>query len=136
MARTWTHQFVVYRLTECDSNIQDARGSSRGRRCSWSAHPGNFTLESVWNNQEEAEKEIERLIEFNKFHKQPNIQYYLCSVKKFLGKKELLLALCEKFIKEQDITCSETIYQMDNVIQNAYEFIEGIADIVGYAKVK
>lgn len=36
------------------------------------------------------------------------------------------------FVEKQDITCAEAIYQTDNVIQNAYEFIERLADIVGY----
>lgn len=36
------------------------------------------------------------------------------------------------FIEKQDIACAEAIYQTDNVIQNAYEFIERLADIVGY----
>jgi hypothetical protein len=45
---------------------------------------------------------------------------------------EALLALCRKFIKDQRITCPETIAQTDRVIVNAYDFIEGICDIVGY----
>jgi hypothetical protein len=45
-----------------------------------------------------------------------------------------LLTLCELFIKEQRITCPETIAQSDRVIENAYEFIEAICDIVGYHK--
>jgi hypothetical protein len=44
-----------------------------------------------------------------------------------------LLKLCEEFIKEQRITCAETVYQTDRVIENAYEFIEQICEIVGYA---
>lgn len=44
-----------------------------------------------------------------------------------------LLAFAQKFIAEQSITCSETIYQTDRVIENAYEFIEGVCDIAGYA---
>ena len=36
------------------------------------------------------------------------------------------------FIEKQGITCAEAIYQTDRVIQNAYEFIERLADIVGY----
>ena len=36
------------------------------------------------------------------------------------------------FIEKQNINCAEAIYQTDNVIQNAYEFIERLADIVGY----
>ena len=36
------------------------------------------------------------------------------------------------FIRDNEITCAETIYQKDSVITNAYEFIEGICDIMGY----
>ena len=44
-----------------------------------------------------------------------------------------LLKLCQDFIKEQKITCPETVFQCDWVIENAYEFIEQICEIVGYA---
>ena len=40
--------------------------------------------------------------------------------------------LCIKFIEEQEISCPETIYQTDWVIENAYEFIEDICNEVGY----
>lgn len=33
---------------------------------------------------------------------------------------------------EQEITCPETIHQSDRVIENAYEFIEVLAEVVGY----
>lgn len=45
-----------------------------------------------------------------------------------------LFNLCKKFIEAQKISCPETIYQSDRVIENAYEFIEDICDIVGYIK--
>lgn len=41
---------------------------------------------------------------------------------------------CRKFIKDNKITCPETIYQMDHVIENAFDFIQKICDIVGYEK--
>ena len=47
--------------------------------------------------------------------------------------KDSLWNLCNKFIKDNDISCSETIYQTDRVITNAHEFIEKICDIVGYS---
>jgi hypothetical protein len=50
------------------------------------------------------------------------------------NKKIELWKLCEKFIEEQRISCPETIYQSDHVIQNAYEFIEKVAATVGYYK--
>lgn len=40
--------------------------------------------------------------------------------------------VCAKFIEQQKIGCPETIYQMDRVIENAYEFIQDICDEVGY----
>ena len=43
-----------------------------------------------------------------------------------------MLALCEKFIREQEISCPECVCQCDWVITNAYEFIENICTIVGY----
>lgn len=49
-----------------------------------------------------------------------------------MGKKEMLWNVCKKFIEEQEISCAETISQTDHVIENAYEFIEAVCDIVGY----
>lgn len=46
--------------------------------------------------------------------------------------KDALWDHAKKFISEQNIHRAETIYQTDRVIENAYEFIEGVADIVGY----
>lgn len=43
-----------------------------------------------------------------------------------------LWTACEEFIKENDITCAETIYQTDWVIENAYTLIAEICKIVGY----
>lgn len=43
-------------------------------------------------------------------------------------------AVIHNFIEEQDIHCAETIYQMDNVIENAYEFIQELVELVGYKK--
>lgn len=42
--------------------------------------------------------------------------------------------ICLEFIHKQRIHCPETIYQTDRVIENAYEFIEQICNIVGYVK--
>lgn len=39
---------------------------------------------------------------------------------------------CVKFIREQRIICPESVYQCDRVIEDAYEFIEGVANITGY----
>jgi hypothetical protein len=39
---------------------------------------------------------------------------------------------CMNFIEKQSIGAPETIHQCDWVIENAYEFIEGVCNIVGY----
>lgn len=45
---------------------------------------------------------------------------------------EAVLKATEEFIKAQRISCAEAVYQNDWVIENAYEFIEGLCDIAGY----
>lgn len=49
-----------------------------------------------------------------------------------LAEARKLWQLCEQFVQDQNIHCAETVYQSDRVIENAYEFIEQICDIVGY----
>lgn len=51
-----------------------------------------------------------------------------------LAQARALVELCENFVDHNNITCAETVYQMDHVIEHAYEFIEGVCDIVGYAE--
>lgn len=49
--------------------------------------------------------------------------------------KEEMVALwrrCNEFVEKQRISCPETIYQTDWIIENAYEFIEQICNVVGY----
>lgn len=43
-----------------------------------------------------------------------------------------LWKLCEGFIEKNKISCPESISQCDWVMENAYEFIEEVCDIVGY----
>ncbi len=43
-----------------------------------------------------------------------------------------LWQVCAQFIQAQNISCVETVYQTDRVIENAYEFIEQVCDVVGY----
>lgn len=45
---------------------------------------------------------------------------------------EELLATCQKFVTDNEISCAETIYQTDRVVENSFAFIEAICDIVGY----
>jgi len=49
--------------------------------------------------------------------------------------REKLWNVCKDFIEKQDINCPERIHQSDNVIINAYQLIEDIANIVGYVKI-
>lgn len=49
-----------------------------------------------------------------------------------MNKEKQLMEFCKKFIEEQKIWGEEIIYQSDYVIENAYEFIEGVCNIVGY----
>lgn len=46
--------------------------------------------------------------------------------------EQRLFAVAQRFIQQQNIFCPETIYQSDRVIENAYEFIEQVCNIVGY----
>lgn len=46
-----------------------------------------------------------------------------------------LQELCQRFIRENQIGCPETIYQCDWVEENAPEFIQRICEIVGYCSV-
>ena len=45
-----------------------------------------------------------------------------------------LWTLVEKFVADQRIDCSETVYQVDRVIENGYEFIDAACEIVGFYK--
>ena len=40
--------------------------------------------------------------------------------------------VCSRFVEAQEISCEETIYQTDWVIENAYELVQQICDVVGY----
>lgn len=51
-----------------------------------------------------------------------------------MSMEEKLLTHCREFFAKQRISCSETVYQSDRVIENAYEFIDGIGSIIGYWK--
>lgn len=49
-----------------------------------------------------------------------------------LKQAQALVRHCEQFVADQQISCEETVYQSDRVIVNAYEFIQGVCDLVGY----
>ena len=42
--------------------------------------------------------------------------------------------VCYNFIKDQRISCEETISQCDWVIENAYDLIGDICEVVGYVE--
>jgi hypothetical protein len=46
--------------------------------------------------------------------------------------KDELLKLCKKFIEDNQISCSESIWQTEWVSENALALIKTIAEIVGY----
>lgn len=43
-----------------------------------------------------------------------------------------LFDICKEFIKENQITCSETIYQSDKIEANALDLVEQICELLGY----
>lgn len=45
-----------------------------------------------------------------------------------------LYDIVQRFIETNRITCAETIYQTDAVIENAYGLIEDLCNEVGYYK--
>ncbi|WP_276122613.1 hypothetical protein [Pararhizobium qamdonense] len=46
--------------------------------------------------------------------------------------REKLWQHVQTFVTDQSISCEETVYQSDRVIENGYEFIAGCCKIVGY----
>lgn len=51
-----------------------------------------------------------------------------------LSKGQKLLELVEEFRGKHGISCPETIFQTDRVIADAYDFIESLMGVVGYAR--
>jgi hypothetical protein len=45
-----------------------------------------------------------------------------------------LWELCRKFIDDNKITCEETCFQSDRVIENSLDLVYQICEIVGYAE--
>ena len=45
---------------------------------------------------------------------------------------DVVLNLIKDFIIKNKICSAETVYQSDRVIENAYDFIESLCEIVGY----
>ncbi len=44
--------------------------------------------------------------------------------------------ICSDFINNQRIWGAESVYQVDRVIENAYEFIHEICETVGYIELE
>lgn len=49
-----------------------------------------------------------------------------------MDKRDELYELVTKYIKQQKISCVDTIHQCDWVIESAYNFIANCCEIVGY----
>jgi len=49
-----------------------------------------------------------------------------------MSKEHKLEEIVRKFVEEYRISCPETIHQTDRVIENAYQLIEELVDVVGY----
>lgn len=47
-----------------------------------------------------------------------------------------LWAAVTAFVDRHDISCGEVVYQSDRVIENAYELVNELAQVVGYAQVE
>ncbi|MCB1712913.1 MAG: hypothetical protein KDH96_10660 [Candidatus Riesia sp.] len=43
-----------------------------------------------------------------------------------------VIQLLEEFIDKQNITCSETIYQTDRVVENVLPLLEDLCNEIGY----
>jgi hypothetical protein len=54
----------------------------------------------------------------------------------YLQKCDKLYQLVSDFIEEQRILGPECVYQSDRVIENAYEFIHKLCDVVGYKELE
>jgi hypothetical protein len=54
----------------------------------------------------------------------------------YLQRCDKLYQIVSDFIEEQDIWGPETIYQSDRVIENAYEFMRKLCDVVGYKELE
>lgn len=84
----------------------------------------NYTVTSVEYQKNGIPKIHMKLREGMKDTNPPNVIY----------QRERLFRTCKNFIDELGITCEEDIYQTDRVIQHALDFIEEVANIVGYYK--
>ena len=46
--------------------------------------------------------------------------------------EEKVLAIVKKFIADQEINCADCVYQSDRVVENSYQFIVELCEVVGY----
>lgn len=87
----------------------------------------------------EVDKAFDAMLFINKERPKEWEKSILSSLKTSDGINELrnmakLRAIVVNFVEDQNIFCAETIYQTDRVIQNAYEFIQELVEVVGYKK--
>ena len=47
---------------------------------------------------------------------------------------DALTKLCVKFFEDNSISCAESIAQSDRVIENAYDLLEDIGELIGYVE--
>jgi len=93
-----------------------------------SCTPSQQELARVWNSGQRLD-DSEKLLLERKKTRQLRKQLKVSSKE---NQQIELSALCKKFITDNEISCGESIWQCDRVSENAPEFIEQVAEIVGY----
>lgn len=48
--------------------------------------------------------------------------------------KDKLVAICKKFIEDNNISCSDSIYQSDKAWETAPILVHEIAELIGYVE--
>jgi hypothetical protein len=51
-------------------------------------------------------------------------------------KLEKLWKLCANFVEDEDVVCEESIYQREDIMMACPDFLEQIANIIGYKEIK
>lgn len=49
-----------------------------------------------------------------------------------MDKKDQLWKIVEEFISKHEIRCEEQVFQTDRIIENAYELMADMFNVVGY----
>lgn len=53
-----------------------------------------------------------------------------------MSKEKKLGKIIKNWIKENEVTCAESIYQCDRVQENMYELVEKLCKVVGYHSIE